>query len=41
MTNKLHVVDLEVDLVDMIKYNPVEEKNMWSIGIMKELKKSL
>ena len=37
LTNKLNVDDLEVDHVDMIKYHPVEEKDKWRIGMMKEL----
>ena len=37
LTNKINVDDLEVDHVDMIKYHPVEEKDKWRIGMMKEL----
>jgi hypothetical protein len=37
VTNQINVDDLEVDHVDMIKYHPVEEKDKWRIGMMKEL----
>ena len=37
LTNKLSVDDLNVDLVENIKYQQIEEKDLWRIGMVKEL----
>ena len=37
LTNKLQVDSLEPSLVDTIKYHPIEDRDKWRIGMVKEL----
>ena len=37
LTDRLQVEDLEPSLVDNIMYHKIEDKDMWKIGMVKEL----